>query len=206
MAKDQNEKEYAMKKCIKCHETKDLIDFDLKKVSKDGRHSYCKSCKKQYRKTYYQKNKKKIDENALNYYHNNLEARRQWGREWYKKNQKKIQAKQTILQRNKRRNNLGHRELCYLRKKLWQIIGNIKREKETTEFLGCGMEAFKIHLESQFLTGMSWDNYGEWQIDHIKPCCSFDLKDIEQRKVCFHYTNLQPLWAIDNMKKGRKIL
>lgn len=51
---------------------------------------------------------------------------------------------------------------------------------------------------------MSWDNFGEWYIDHIKPCCSFDLTDIEQQKKCFHYTNLQPLWAIDNLKKSGK--
>ena len=81
-----------------------------------------------------------------------------------------------------------------------------KKDKPTKEFLGCSMEALKIYLENQFSTGMSWDNYGKWHLDHIKPCCIFDLTDIEQQKICFHYTNLQPLWAIDNIKKGRKIL
>lgn len=51
---------------------------------------------------------------------------------------------------------------------------------------------------------MSWENYGEWHIDHIKPCSSFDLSDPKQQKECFNYTNLQPLWAIDNLKKSYK--
>ena len=53
---------------------------------------------------------------------------------------------------------------------------------------------------------MTWDNYGEWHIDHIKPCCGFDLTDFEQQKKCFHYTNLQPLWAKDNITKNGKFI
>jgi len=61
-------------------------------------------------------------------------------------------------------------------------------------------------LETKFLEGMDWDNYGiyGWHIDHIKPCSLFNLENIEEQKKCFHYTNLQPLWAIDNLKKGNK--
>ena len=53
---------------------------------------------------------------------------------------------------------------------------------------------------------MTWDNHGEWHIDHIKPCASFDLTDADQQRECFNYTNLQPLWAKDNLSKGAKIL
>ena len=72
--------------------------------------------------------------------------------------------------------------------------------------LGCSIEVARFHLECQFTKGMSWDNYGYngWHIDHIRPCASFDLTDSEQQKQCFHYTNLQPLWAEDNLKKGDK--
>jgi hypothetical protein len=73
----------------------------------------------------------------------------------------------------------------------------------TTEaLLGCSIAQCRVHLEKQFQDGMSWDNYGEWHIDHIRPCASFDLLDPEQQAQCFHYTNLQPLWAVDNLRKG----
>jgi hypothetical protein len=66
------------------------------------------------------------------------------------------------------------------------------------------VEQLRQHLEAQFTDGMSWDNYGRdgWHIDHIRPCASFDLTDPEQQRQCFHYTNLQPLWAADNIRKG----
>lgn len=72
------------------------------------------------------------------------------------------------------------------------------------ELLGCSVEALKSHLEKLFTSGMSWTNYGKWHIDHKRPCDSFDLSDPLQQKVCFHYTNLQPLWAFDNLSKGAK--
>ena len=64
------------------------------------------------------------------------------------------------------------------------------------------MPFVKKWIESQFVDGMSWDNHGEWHIDHIRPCASFDLTDPEQQKECFNYKNLQPLWAKDNLSKG----
>ena len=66
-----------------------------------------------------------------------------------------------------------------------------------------GAKRLAGHLESLFSPGMTWDNYGfeGWHIDHIKPCASFEL---DQKKICFHYTNLQPLWAKDNMSKSNK--
>ena len=79
------------------------------------------------------------------------------------------------------------------------------KSKPTLKLLGCSFEECWQHLESKFQPGMTKENYGLWHVDHIRPCVSFDLTDPEQQKICFHYTNLQPLWAIDNMKKGSKI-
>jgi hypothetical protein len=56
-------------------------------------------------------------------------------------------------------------------------------------------------LEKQFINGMAWENQGEWHIDHIRPCASFNLDNEIERQMCFHYTNLQPLWGFDNMSK-----
>lgn len=74
---------------------------------------------------------------------------------------------------------------------------------QTIKLIGCSIEQLKQHLEKQFKLGMSWFNYGKWHVDHIKPCASFDLTDIEQQKQCFNYTNLQPLWAEENLVKGK---
>ena len=67
---------------------------------------------------------------------------------------------------------------------------------------GCPIEELRIHLEAQFAEGMTWDNYGRWHVDHIRPCASFDLTDKAQQRECFHFTNLQPLWALDNIRKS----
>jgi len=73
---------------------------------------------------------------------------------------------------------------------------------KTTELLGCSIEHLRLWLTFYFHPGMSWSNYGEWHIDHTKPCAKFDLTDPEQQRQCFHYTNLQPLWAGENFRKG----
>lgn len=83
------------------------------------------------------------------------------------------------------------------------LKGKLKNTSTIT-MLGCSIEELKIHIEKQFLKGMHWGNRGKWHIDHIKPCSKFDLVDPKQQAICFHYTNLQPLWAIDNIKKSNK--
>ena len=80
------------------------------------------------------------------------------------------------------------------------------KSRKTMGLIGCSVPQLRKHLEAQFTEGMTWDNHGEWHIDHIKPCASFDLTDAEQQRECFNYTNLQPLWAKDNLSKGAKIL
>lgn len=82
---------------------------------------------------------------------------------------------------------------------------------KSEEIVGCTLEELRQHIESQFTEGMSWDNYGEWHLDHIKPLSSFNIVDeeklcinIDEAKKANHYTNLQPLWAADNMKKSNR--
>jgi hypothetical protein len=91
-----------------------------------------------------------------------------------------------------------------LQKRLSAVVRNNLKSYKTIEMLGCTIQHFKIHLETRFTEGMTWDNYGKWHIDHIKPCASFNFNDPKQQKECFHYSNLQPLWAIDNIRKSDK--
>ena len=78
----------------------------------------------------------------------------------------------------------------------------------TLELVGCSLAELRDHLQSLFQAGMTWESYGHkgWHIDHIRPCASFDLTDPAQQRVCFHFTNLQPLWAKDNLRKSAKLL
>lgn len=78
------------------------------------------------------------------------------------------------------------------------------KDESLTQYLGCTIPELKKYLETKFLEGMNWDNYGKWHVDHITPCANFDLTIIENQKRCFQYTNLQPLWAKDNLAKGAK--
>lgn len=80
------------------------------------------------------------------------------------------------------------------------VQGNYKHGSAVRD-LGCSIEQFKSHLESKFQPGMTWGNYGQWHIDHIKPLNSFDLSDPVKLKEACHYFNLQPLWAYNNLHK-----
>lgn len=99
--------------------------------------------------------------------------------------------------------------LYALRRRLRLVLKlkGIRKCARTLDLLGCSVPFFKKYLESKFLLNMSWDNYGlkGWHIDHIAPIATFDLFNSEQQRKCFHYTNLQPLWADENLKKGKKI-
>lgn len=90
-----------------------------------------------------------------------------------------------------------------------RITGILKKHKteKTLDLLGCSAQFLRTYLENKFLEGMTWENYGKhgWHVDHIIPCSSFDLTDPEQQIKCFHYTNLQPLWAVDNLKKSNRV-
>lgn len=104
--------------------------------------------------------------------------------------------------KNKRANDVGFRMACNLRTRLRDALKNNSKTGSAVKLLGCSIDYLKQHLEAQFEKGMSWDNYGQWHIDHIKPLSLFDLTDVQQLKEACCYTNLQPLWAIDNIKKG----
>ena len=82
-----------------------------------------------------------------------------------------------------------------------------KQRDSLSLLLGCTIEELKAQFESQFTEGMTWERFmsGEIHIDHIKPCASFDLTKVSEQRKCFHHTNLQPLWAKDNLRKHDKL-
>lgn len=115
-------------------------------------------------------------------------------------------------QRNKYRNKRHKTDIRFktesnLRGRIGHAIRGNTKSLSTMMLIGCEIDYLMHHLQSQFKDGMTWDNHNlhGWHIDHVRPCTSFDLsKESEQRK-CFHYSNLQPLWAKDNLKKHNSI-
>ena len=102
-----------------------------------------------------------------------------------------------------------------MRKRLREALKNSKKKDRTINLTGCTWQELNDHLESQFVDGMGWHNYGRssvikgeryWEIDHIMPCAIFDFDDPAQQEECCHYANLRPLWADLNRKKGSKLL
>jgi len=99
---------------------------------------------------------------------------------------------------------INFRLISNLRKRLYNALKGNRKSDTTKNLVGCSIEDLKDYLQLKFKYGMSWDNYGKWHVDHIKPCSKFDFSDPEQQRICFYYTNLQPLWAIENIRKSNK--
>ena len=204
-----------LKKCPKCPESKPLSEFGKDKNKSNGLHSYCKLHAKKYRdensernkkyaENYRDKNKEKLakDQRERRKNPENKVKRAKQDREYRNKSENK--EKKRIYRKNKLKTDVNFRILSNLRIRLYYALKNNSKSKRTLELLGCTIDELKIYLQSQFTKGMNWNNYGTWHIDHRKPCAKFDLsKPIEQHK-CFHFSNLQPLWAIDNLRKGIK--
>lgn len=91
-----------------------------------------------------------------------------------------------------------------IRSRIGMALRGKRKSGSAIALLGCTVEDAKRHIEAQFLPGMSWENWGEWHVDHIRPLASFDLADPDQLARACHFTNLQPLWALDNLTKGAR--
>ena len=122
-------------------------------------------------------------------------------KEYLKKRKNTYQIKYVA---ERRKTDVTYKLLYSLRSRITRALKNTIRLGYARDLLGCSLDFWKLYLEQQFKPGMSWDNYGAWHIDHIKPLASFDFSQPEAQLKCFHYTNTQPLWAKENMSKGNK--
>jgi hypothetical protein len=122
---------------------------------------------------------------------------------WRQNNPEKCRA----IKRAEQKRNPMVRLKDQLRRRVLLALDRAKATKaeRTFELIGCTPQFLKEHLEKQFRQGMSWANRHLWHIDHKQPCAAFDLTDPKQQMACFHYTNLQPLWAMENIKKGERL-
>lgn len=153
-----------------------------------------------YHKEYYKQNKERVLKQNKTYSKNNKNKIKKLNAKWKKNNKTKIaKSRKKLLD-----NNLNSKLADRLRSRIKNAIKNNQKSGSAVSDLGCSIEELKKHLESQFQPGMSWENWTTdgWHIDHIKPLSSFDLTDPEEFKRACNFTNLQPLWAGDNIRKS----
>ena len=162
--------------------------------------------KKEYQKKYRQKNKEKI----AKYLKDNCKKIAKRQKKYNQDNAEQIARYKSNYRRERIKCDINFRLICNLRSRLCEAIRNNQKSGSAIHDLGCTIEEFKIYISGLFAEGMSWENYGRkkgvicWHIDHIIPLSKFDLTNREQLLQACHYTNMQPLWAIDNIKKSNK--
>jgi hypothetical protein len=198
-----------MKACSKCKVEKELLDFNKDKTKKDGLTSSCKECKRKVDNKYSKNNKekrkdytdsKKEEKKAYDkkYREDNKERRKELSKRYLLKNRKPKKIKETNYVYKFKVN------VRNLIKNSFKRNGNnYKKRTSSEDILGCTIQEFKIYIENKFTDGMTFENHGEWHLDHIVPLALAKTED-EVLKLN-HYTNFQPLWAVDNLKKGSKI-
>lgn len=190
-----------------------------KKRDKNYRENNKEKCLKRH-KEYYQNNKKEINLKAKIYYQNNKENIDNYQKEYQKNNKIKILLQKRKYNtkyrkfyreeinekiKNKRKNNIQYKLSTSLRSRLYKAIKNDYKSGSAVKDLGCSVPELKLYLEAKFQPGMSWDNWSftGWHIDHIIPLDSFDLTNREELLKAVHYTNLQPMWAEENLQKNK---
>lgn len=190
-----------MKTCTKCKVEKDTGDFYNDKSKKDSLRSLCKICYKKYSQSWKgRKCQKKYRESEkgkkLQKKYHQTKKYKEYSRSKYRKE----------YRNNKYLNDIQFKLGILLRTRLSIAIRNNQKVGSAIKDLGCTIPELVIHLEKQFLHGMSWNNhsYNGWHIDHIKALANFDLTDREQLLEAVHYSNLQPKWAVDNLRKWKK--
>lgn len=160
------------------------------------------------------KNKEDAKRNKREYYLKNREKDRDRNRsdyfkDYYQKNKKIINEKtrdwKNEYDKNRRRTDINFRIKCALRSRFGSLIRHKNKTGSAVQDLGCSVSEFIKYIEQKFSDGMTWENYGEWHFDHIKPLSSFNLENRDELLQACHYSNIQPLWAIDNLKKGSRI-
>ena len=242
--------------CSRCKQIKNLIDFDRDKRRKDGRFSYCKSCrfienrlphirecqkkanlkfrskvdypeiKKKHDKKYSQSEKGKATNKTyvekhrekLKFYHE------KYAKQWAKTSAGKTslkKARQKYYYKNLEYSREMQRDFYYKRKQkieyrisdavsssIYDALKQNKNGWSWEKLVGYTLSDLMKHLENLFQPGMSWSNYGRWHIDHIIPKSSFSFNSLDdlEFKQCWTLKNLQPLWAIDNIRKSNRVV
>jgi hypothetical protein len=167
-----------MKKCTKCTIEKEKTEYYKHKNGKDGLNPVCKICWKKENKNF-----------ELNNPRNNYRAKR------YEINKPEILSKQIIYNNKRYKEDIEFKLLTLTRNRLHHFLKGKHKSEVTKVILGINLTGYKNYLENLFQEGMTWENFGKWEIDHIIPV---------SKGGSFHYTNTQPLWMKENRQKSNK--
>jgi len=209
------------KVCRICKLEKNISEFHIKRGTPDGHRSECKECvknikkkddpekRKEYDKKRYEENREQILERKKEYHKENKDSILEYKKQYRKDNDEQIRE---WRKNNPDRNAIGqlnyrkkHPHIIAWRSVLYSTLKRLGTEKSdhTIDMLGYSADQLKEHIEKQFTEGMTWDNHGDWHIDHKFPVTKFpDITPVNE--VCA-LSNLQPLWAEDNLSKSNKI-
>jgi hypothetical protein len=210
-------------KCAECNIEKPIDEFEkYKQRSAVCIKKKCISCllhkSREYKKRHYLENIDEYKRRHAEYRIENAEqlkeyfrqrnvkdkdCLKQYRKDYYQKNKNAINKKSLEYRRNNPNAKISHS----LRNRILKVLNGLSKSSNTIELLGCSIDECKSYLESKFTNSMNWENHGScWHIDHVIPCASFDLSKQEEQRKCFHYSNLQPLTAEQNLSKGKKLL
>lgn len=209
--------------CNKCHIEKSIIEYRYRNDAKLYRRD-CRQCERIAVKEWISKNLDYSRKTSLIHYYENKERHKEtnilwkarnpeymsnYNRQYREDNREKENERKRKYNKIKRKTDIKFRFSQQIRKRIQAALKTQRANKNNTtyELIGCSLIELRKYLESLFTEGMKWNNYGYygWHVDHLIPCAAFDLTDPEQQKTCFHFSNLQPLWAKDNQMKGAKI-
>ena len=213
------------KYCPRCKTSKSISDWEKNKRTKDGLQVWCKQCRKENTKENYSH----ISKYQKDYAQNHKEKLTNYKKQWYQENKPRVRSEfkekywsdpesfrerarnEYVVRRdkifqyftNRYRTDPEYKILVTLRNRIGSALKGLSKSARTTELVGCSIKQLITHLESNFSAEMSWDNHGTyWDVDHIVPCAAFDLLNPDHQKQCFHWSNLQPLEHIENIRKG----
>lgn len=161
----------------------------------------------EYNREYCRKHRDKVLARRRRWRLENIDQERQRERAWWTKNKARVQELKNARRRLRYKNDPVYRIRTLTRNTVSRAIKlGWSKNTQSAELLGCDCATLKFVLERQFLPGMTWDNHGHrgWHVDHIRPLASFDLTKDEEVLAAMHYSNLQPLWAVDNLSKSAK--
>jgi len=177
------------KKCSKCKQTKPSNEFYKDERYRDKLYPSCRDCNRERHRQYHKKHSENINQRHRKWYRENTEHVYQYAKEYNEKN-------------------IPYRLSRNIRAAIWHSLKGNKNGHCWEKLVGYTRKDLIFHLEKQFRSGMSWLNYGEWHIDHIRPKSFFRFETYNdpEFKKCWSLENLQPLWAFENLSKNNKLL